>query len=141
MKGSYDAIQDYFYEQRWSDGLPVVPPTEQRVAEMLKATSHSPDEVVTDSMLPEELTVNVEKVAVVDSDGTIHVPRQALREAVTALDGYKGLTGTLSCADKDFGKVGTAKGDCATGEALGVFQITEAEVNEGNWPPPVVYTP
>ncbi len=32
---SYDAINDYFYEQGWTDGLPVVPPTEARVAALL----------------------------------------------------------------------------------------------------------
>ena len=32
---SYDAINDYFYEQGWTDGLPIVPPTEMRVAAML----------------------------------------------------------------------------------------------------------
>ena len=83
----------------------------------------------------------IEQVAVVQDDGTIYVGRQALRDAVKATDGYEGLTGKLSCADKNFPGVGTSKGDCATGEALGIFQITAAEVNEGNWPPPVVYTP
>ena len=32
---SYDAINDYFYAQGWTDGLPIVPPTEARVAAML----------------------------------------------------------------------------------------------------------
>jgi hypothetical protein len=32
---SYDAINDYFYEQGWTDGLPIVPPTEARAAAML----------------------------------------------------------------------------------------------------------
>jgi hypothetical protein len=35
-----------FLENEWTDGLPIVLPTEARVAEMLKATSHKPDEVV-----------------------------------------------------------------------------------------------
>ncbi|RME82225.1 MAG: hypothetical protein D6775_11455 [Caldilineae bacterium] len=82
----------------------------------------------------------IEQVAVVDPDGTIHVGRQALRDAVKATKGYDGLTGKLDCSDKQF-SIGTSKGDCATGEALGIFQITEAEVNEGKWPPDVVYTP
>jgi hypothetical protein len=65
MTGTLDEVQDYFYEQRWSDGLPIVPPTEEKVQEMLKGTSHSADEVVTETMFPEELTVTVEKVAIV----------------------------------------------------------------------------
>ena len=28
---SYDAINDYFYTQGWTDGLPIVPPTAARV--------------------------------------------------------------------------------------------------------------
>ncbi len=83
----------------------------------------------------------IEAVAVVEDDGTIHVGRQAIRDWIAKLDGYQGLTGVLSCLEKVFEGVGTSKGDCATGEALGIFQITEAEYAEGNWPPPVVYTP
>jgi hypothetical protein len=32
---SYDAINDYFYAQGWTDGLPIVPPTAARVSAML----------------------------------------------------------------------------------------------------------
>jgi branched-chain amino acid transport system substrate-binding protein len=74
----------------------------------------------------------IEEVAVQDSDGTLHIGRQALRDAITGTTGFAGLTGTLSC---------TENGDCATGEALGIFQVSEAEINEENWPPAVVYTP
>jgi branched-chain amino acid transport system substrate-binding protein len=85
----------------------------------------------------------IEKVAVVDSDGTVHVGRQALRDAITGVTDYKGLTGTLSCGPKDFSSFGITNadhGDCGTGSALGIFQITQAEL-DGNWPPPVVWTP
>jgi branched-chain amino acid transport system substrate-binding protein len=74
----------------------------------------------------------IEEVAVEDSDGTLHIGRQALRDALTGTSNFNGLTGTLSC--NEFG-------DCATGEALGVFQITDAEISDENWPPEVVYTP
>jgi branched-chain amino acid transport system substrate-binding protein len=85
----------------------------------------------------------IEKVAVVEEDGTIHIPRQALRDAMSNAGDYKGLTGTLNCGDKDYSSFGItepAHGDCSTGAALGIFEITEAELN-GNWPPEVVYTP
>jgi branched-chain amino acid transport system substrate-binding protein len=85
----------------------------------------------------------IEKVAVVDDDGTVHVGRQALRDAITATTDYTGLTGKLNCADDDYSAFGIANashGDCATGGALGIFEITQAEL-DGNWPPPVVYTP
>lgn len=39
-------LQRLFYEKGWTDGLPIILPTEERVNEMLNATSHSPDEVV-----------------------------------------------------------------------------------------------
>jgi branched-chain amino acid transport system substrate-binding protein len=85
----------------------------------------------------------IEKVAVVDDDGTVHVGRQALRDSITGLTEYTGLTGKLNCSDDDysaFGITNASHGDCATGGALGIFEITQAEL-DGNWPPPVVYTP
>jgi hypothetical protein len=56
-----------FEENRWTDFLPIMLPTEERVAAMLEGTSHAPDEVVgrlkpTEYREPWELTV--EKVAV-----------------------------------------------------------------------------
>jgi branched-chain amino acid transport system substrate-binding protein len=73
----------------------------------------------------------IEEVAQVGDDGTILVGRQALRDAVAGLTDYPGLTGNLTCNET---------GDCATGEALGIFQITEAEL-EGAWPPAAIWTP
>src|SRR5512146_183710 len=32
---SFDRVNDYFYERGWTDGLPIVPPTEERVEKML----------------------------------------------------------------------------------------------------------
>ena len=73
----------------------------------------------------------IEKAAQVGSDGTLLIGRQALRDAMAATAGYDGLSGNLSCNEY---------GDCATGEALAVFEITQAEL-DGNWPPEPVYTP
>jgi len=60
-------LQQQFLDNHWTDGLPIVPPTEQRVAAMLAATSHKPDEVV-GQMQATEFRVaweyTVEKVAV-----------------------------------------------------------------------------
>jgi branched-chain amino acid transport system substrate-binding protein len=85
----------------------------------------------------------IEQVATVDDDGTVHVGRQALRDAIAGVTDYTGLTGRLDCSDDDYSAFGienASHGDCATGEALGIFEITQAEL-DGNWPPPVVYTP
>lgn len=43
---TYDNIQRYFDDRFWTDQLPIIMPTEERVAAMLKATKHRPDEIV-----------------------------------------------------------------------------------------------
>jgi hypothetical protein len=51
------------YDRGWTDGLPVVPPTEERVLRMLTGTTRDPDEVV--AVVPPDLVeCTVEKVAV-----------------------------------------------------------------------------
>ena len=39
-------LQQMFQDKLWTDGLPVILPTEARVKAMLKGTSHKPDEIV-----------------------------------------------------------------------------------------------
>ncbi len=57
-----DEIQACF-DRGWSDGLPVVPPTEARVLAMLEGTTRSPDELV--AVIPPDLVpCSVEKVAI-----------------------------------------------------------------------------
>src|SRR5712675_2918375 len=62
-----DNLQQQFLDNKWTDGLPIVLPTEKRVAAMLAGTSRKPDEVV-GRMQPTEFRVafeyTVEKVAV-----------------------------------------------------------------------------
>lgn len=64
---SEDALHALFQESGWTDALPVVLPTEERVAAMLRATRHNPGEVV-GKMRPtetqEDWSYNVEQVAV-----------------------------------------------------------------------------
>jgi hypothetical protein len=64
LTGTLAEIQDHFYKEGWTDGLPIIPPTKEKVAQMLKATRHAPDEIVAASMEPEKLVVTVEKVAI-----------------------------------------------------------------------------
>lgn len=59
FEGTYDEAEEFFSQTRhvprpldapisvYTDGLPVVLPTEERVAKMLKGTSHKPDEMIT----------------------------------------------------------------------------------------------
>ncbi len=59
-------LEDEFeamYDRGWSDGLPVIPPTEARVARMLDGTDRSPDDIVT-VVPPDLVECTVEKVAV-----------------------------------------------------------------------------
>lgn len=59
-------LEDEFeamWDRGWSDGLPLVPPTEARVARMLTGTTRAPDELV--AVVPPDLVeCTVEKVAV-----------------------------------------------------------------------------
>jgi branched-chain amino acid transport system substrate-binding protein len=73
----------------------------------------------------------IEAVAITDDAGNVLIPRQALRDQIHSLTDYNGLTGQLTCDEN---------GDCATGEALGVFLLRQEEV-DGNWPPPVFWQP
>ena len=51
------------YERGWSDGMPVVPPTQERVLRMLQGTTRKADEVI--GLVPPDLEAcTVEKVAI-----------------------------------------------------------------------------
>jgi hypothetical protein len=52
-----------FFARGWTDGLPVVPPSEARVLAMLDGTSRAPDDVVA-TVPPDLVECTVEKVAV-----------------------------------------------------------------------------
>lgn len=119
LSGPYVDVNDEAYKgflQKWADQIGGVPPSGFH--------AHAYD--ATNILLN-----GIEAVAVQDADGTLHIPRQALRDWIYALENYDGLTGNLACDDN---------GDCATGEALGVFKLSDAEVG-GAWPPPVFWQP
>ena len=54
---------EMMFTRGWTDGLPVVPPTEERVLAMLEGTTRAPDEVVA-TVPPDLVDVTVEKVAI-----------------------------------------------------------------------------
>jgi branched-chain amino acid transport system substrate-binding protein len=70
------------------------------------------------------IKAGIEKVAVVDADGTIHIGRQALRDAIYATKDFKALTGVLTCG---------ATGDCAN-PTIGVY-----EYHVGQYPPTLIW--
>ncbi len=45
MNGPVDEFE-FFLEKEWSDGLPVVTPTEARIERMLSGTRRDPDELI-----------------------------------------------------------------------------------------------
>jgi hypothetical protein len=59
----YDDDYEACFERGWSDGLPVIPPTPERVLRMLAGTTRAASEVLGD-MPPEYAPLTVEKVAI-----------------------------------------------------------------------------
>jgi len=54
---------ELMFERGWSDGLPLVPPTEERVLKMLAATTRSPAEVI-GIIPPDNVPGTIEKIAI-----------------------------------------------------------------------------
>lgn len=67
----------------------------------------------------------VEEVAVVDGD-TVYIDRARLREALTAVDGFTGLIGTISC--DDFGDCSPGRPNVVRHTTPGVTDITELPI-------------
>ena len=59
----FDEINRLYRERRWSDGLPVVPPTVERVERMLQRTRRAPDELVA-RVAPAYGAATVERIAI-----------------------------------------------------------------------------
>jgi len=64
----------------------------------------------------------ITKVAVVDADNTVHIGREALREAIYATKDFQGITGTLSCS---------ISGDCGA-PVIAVYEIMNADPTTWN---------
>lgn len=65
----------------------------------------------------------LKKVTIQNSDGSLTIPRQALRDAIFATSGWKGITGTITCNEL---------GDCATDVTIGVFEAPGWPVEGGS---------
>ena len=63
FEGTPDEVNRVFYERGWSDGLPIVPPTEGRVREFLHHTDRQADEEL-GVLLPDMRSATVRSVAV-----------------------------------------------------------------------------
>ncbi len=63
FKGTYEDVNQFFYRKGWGDGLPVVPPSEAAVEEMMKGTDLPPDHVVA-KIIPRMGKATIEKIAI-----------------------------------------------------------------------------
>jgi hypothetical protein len=63
FEGTFEDVNRVFYENGWSDGLPIVPPTDARVRRFLRFTDRDADEVI-GVLLPDQRRATVRSVAV-----------------------------------------------------------------------------
>ncbi len=73
----------------------------------------------------------IEAVAIQNDDGSLSIPRQALRDEVFSTSGYEGLTGIITCGEL---------GDCATDVSIGIFQAPAWPVEGGTPDAKAVYS-
>jgi hypothetical protein len=63
FKGSLQEVNRLYYNKGWTDGLPIIPPTEEAVAEMLTGTDLPRDHIVA-TLIPRKGKATVEKIAI-----------------------------------------------------------------------------
>jgi hypothetical protein len=63
FKGKLEEVNQFFYRRGWGDGLPIIPPTEEAVKEMLTGTDLPADQVV-GKIIPRFGKATVEKIAI-----------------------------------------------------------------------------
>ena len=60
---SFEEVNRFFYRKGWSDGLPIVPPTKEKVEAFLRFTDRDPDQLI-GILLPENRAATVWCIAV-----------------------------------------------------------------------------
>ena len=63
-------------------------------------------------------------------NGVLLIGRQALREAMAQMV-FEGVSGQFMCQDSE----------CNSQAAIGIYQLTEAEIVGRHWPPPLIWQP
>ena len=63
IEDSFVEINETFYERGWTDGLPIVPPTDEAVSAMLAGTDRDRDEII-GVLAPRQGEATIEKVAI-----------------------------------------------------------------------------
>jgi hypothetical protein len=103
FKGNLEAVNQFFYRKGWSDGLPIFPPTEEAVAEMMQGTDLPPDHIVA-KIIPRHGKATIKKIAVnavMAGALPIHMPVliaavEALADPKTRFDTFEVSTGSWS---------------------------------------------
>ncbi|MFW9847138.1 MAG: ABC transporter substrate-binding protein, partial [Candidatus Thorarchaeota archaeon] len=72
----------------------------------------------------------IEKATYVERGGTLHIGRQALREAINTLDGFNGMSGTITCNPAH---------ECLVDQELGIYEISARQAESSQWPPNIVW--
>ena len=101
FQGDLEEVNHFFYRRGWADGLPIIPPTEEAVAEMLTGTDLPADHIVA-KLGPRKGKATVEKIAinaVMAGALPTHLPVliagvQALAERATRFDNYQDSQGS-----------------------------------------------
>ena len=62
-RGTFEDVNRYFYEHELGDGLPIVPPTREKVEQFLSCVERKPDEVL-GIILPDSRAATIWSVAV-----------------------------------------------------------------------------
>jgi hypothetical protein len=63
FKGTLEEVNRFFYQRGWTDGMPVIPPTEEAVKEMLTGTDLPPDHLL-GKLQSRNGKATVEKIAI-----------------------------------------------------------------------------
>ena len=63
VKGGFDEVNEYFVRHALSDGLPIVPPTREKVEQFLRHSKRDPDESL-GSLLPDSRAATIWSIAV-----------------------------------------------------------------------------
>lgn len=63
ISGTLQQVNDYFYQQGWAPGSPIIPPTEEAVREMMAGCDLPPDHVVA-TIPPRNGKATIEKIAI-----------------------------------------------------------------------------
>jgi hypothetical protein len=101
FKGTLQEVNQFFYRKGWGDGLPIIPPTEEAVAEMMTGTDLPPDHIIA-TIIPRKGKATIEKIAVnAVMAGALptHMPVliatvQALADPKTRFDTFEVSTGS-----------------------------------------------